>query len=312
MAVTLYSSYDVTGSAKESFENQISLLSPVDVPFQSMIKKMAINNTVHQWAEDALEDSDNTAQKEGFKAADLTQAGVAPVPRVTYTQILAEAVTVSDSTNATDLYGRKQAYAYQLKKKGLKLKKSVEKAFLQNAASTIGDATTARNLGGFESQVAKELGGSAGAGTAPAWASITGGLKEENIWDATLALYTEGSTPSVIMVHPSLMKTISTFQEVGENTGSRVRMFDNMDTTVNVEVKTLIDPLGQNIKVIPNREMDATKVFIFNPSHWAACMFRNFHTYETGKAGSLVEGVVEVELALRHDNQKASAVLTLA
>ena len=118
MTATLYSSYDVTGSAKESFENQISILSPTEVPFQSMIRKMSISNTVHQWAQDALVDSAANAQKEGFAASDLTAVGKAPVPKVTYTQILAKSVQVSDTANSTDLYGRKQAYAYQMKKKG--------------------------------------------------------------------------------------------------------------------------------------------------------------------------------------------------
>jgi hypothetical protein len=298
MAATLYSSYDVTGTAKESFENQISLLSPTEVPFQSMIRKMAISNTVHQWAQDELVNSAQNAQKEGFAATDLNAIGKAPIPKVTYTQIVAKSVQVSDTANSTDLHGRKQAYAYQMKKKGMEIKKDLERALLRNPATTIGTATTARGLGGFEAVINDSLKAT----------SATATFTEDEIFALTEKLYTEGAKATVVMVHPSQMKVFSKFQEIGSQ---RTRIFDNMDTTLNVEVNTLIDPLGQTLKVIPNREMPLDKIFIFNPADWVLCIFRNFHTYETGKDGSRQQGIIEAEIGLRLDNDHAAAVLTI-
>jgi len=301
MAATLYVSYDLKNTDKESFENQISLISPTEVPFQSMIKKMAISNTVHQWLEDSLSDSAANAQKEGFAASSLTTAGKAPVNKVTYTQILAKSVIVSDTANATDLYGRKRAYAYQMKKKGLEIKKDLEKALLSNGATSLGTASApTRKLGGFESLLDSSM---------KATTATTDVFTEEEIFALTEKLYMEGAVPNVIMVHPKHMKAFSRFQE--STTGSRVRMFDNMDTAVNLEVNTLIDPLGQTLKVIPNREMPEDKIFVYNPKDFALLLFRNFHTYETGKDGSRMQGIIEAEIGLRLDNSKAAAALTI-
>ena len=300
MSATLYSSYDVTSTSKKSFENQISLLSPTEVPFQSMIRKISVSNSVHMWAQDELADSADNAQVEGFATASLTAIGKAPTPKSTYTQILAKSVQVSDSANATDLYGRKQAYAYQMKKKGLEIKKDVERALLSSTVSSIGSASGARKLGGFDA-----------AGTIDASLKATSAnvvFTEDEIFALTEKLYNGGANANVIMVHPSQMKHFSKFQEIG---GARTRLFDNMDTKVNVEVNTLIDPLGQTLKVVPNREMPVKKIYIFNPKNFALVLFRNFHTYQNGKDGSREQGVIEVELGLRLDNDKAAAVLTI-
>ena len=48
-----YTSYDVVG-AKEDVSSLITMISPTDTPFTSMIKSEKVNARVFEWQEDSL------------------------------------------------------------------------------------------------------------------------------------------------------------------------------------------------------------------------------------------------------------------
>lgn len=181
----------------------------------------------------------------------------------------------------------------------------------------------ARKTAGFEALVSGDASPDAIQGTvtvkqtAPALAVADGGVtgqfgfKEADVFGLTESLYEAGAQPNIIMYHPAHAKTFSGMMESGTNS-NRQRMFDGAsDTKINTYVATLVDPLGQEFKLIPNRFMPVEKIFVFDPSDWTQMVLRAPQRTKLAKTGSFEKWMIEMEVGLRHRNPWASGVLTL-
>ncbi|MCS5736847.1 DUF5309 domain-containing protein, partial [Herbiconiux daphne] len=97
------------------------------------------------------------------------------------------------------------------------------------------------------------------------------------------------------------------------NAGGRQRMFDGAsDTKVNTYVSTLVDPLGQEYKLIPNRFMPEKAIYVFSPADWTQMVLRAPQRTKLAKQGSNEKWMIEMEVGLRHRNPFASGILKLA
>ena len=314
-----FSTYGQNGK-KLSFANWISNISPEDTPFGSATGKESINQTKHTWQVDSLSKaSADNAVAEGSDAGDAVMKPTTEVSNVT--QILRKVVHVSDSADATANYGRGKELMYQLSKAGAEIKRDLEVSMLTNGPAVAGSAgSQVRKMGGFQALVGMSTGNAVNeaghTGTEPdpdtgavvvAKSGTAGTFTEEQLFDLTGQLYLAGAKADTIMVHPKHAKFFSSLQE---KDATRVRYFQN-NKTIDLEVSTIIDPLGQKFSVVYNRFMPADAVYIFNPSDWTQMVFRAPKREELAKTGSSEKWMIEMETTLLHRNPYASAVLKL-
>ncbi|MGL5012704.1 MAG: SU10 major capsid protein [Bacteroidales bacterium] len=301
---TLYS-YDLNGK-KLSFANWISNLSPMDVPFTSMTGKESVQQTLFQWQTDALAKAAKNAVKEGDQATEGSMRSTTVKSNVT--QILRKVVKVSDTANALANYGRGKELQYQMEKAGKEIKRDLEFAFLNNEGAIQGGTDTARSTAGFHALVAslnqkdEETGAIVHFKT-----KADNSLTEEDIFNMTYNLYLSGSDADIIMFHP---KHASMFSALQEKTSTRMRIFENTPK-YSAYVATLVDPLGKEYKLIPNRWMPETKIYFYNASDWTQMVLRSPQRTKLAKDGSYEKWMIEMEVGLRHRNPFASGVLEL-
>lgn len=301
-----FTSYDISGK-KLSFANWISNLSPQDTYFCSATGKESINQTLFQWQTDSLAAAASNAVIEGSAATDPTLAATTVLNNVT--QILRKVVKVSDTSNVLANYGRGKELQYQMEKKGKEIKRDLEYSLLNNVAKVDGDAVTARETAGFEGLVAAL--GAADPDTGAVVHKSTGTVgtfTEDQLFDITYQLYIAGAQTDTIMFHPSHASFFASLQE--KSTGERQRMFENTPK-LSIYVSTVVDPLGQEFKLVPNRWMPTDKIFVFKASDWTQMVLRAPQRTKLAKDGSYEKWMIEMEVGLRHRNPYASGILAL-
>ncbi|MGL5015985.1 MAG: SU10 major capsid protein [Bacteroidales bacterium] len=313
--MAILTSYDLNGK-KDSFANWISNLSPVDTFFVSVTKKEQVKNTLFQWQTDSLAAASATnAQKESDNAV---MADLAPTKiHQNVTQILRKALEVTDTADAVDSWGRNKELAYQMEKAGLEIKRDLELILLQKAQDKVDgseeDVTTstgaARKTASFGKLVAQSNETDADTG-AKTWikSGVANSLTEAKLFEVTYNLYLAGSNANIIMFHP---KHAAFFSSLMETAATRTKLIENMDTTLNKFVGSIIDPLGQQYKLVPNRFMPTDAVYFFNPVDWTQMVLREPSKMPLAKKGSSERFMIEMEVGLRHKHPFASGVLEL-
>jgi len=311
--------YDLNGK-KLSFANWISNLSPVETPFVSMTGKEGVVQTTFQWQTDRLPAIDlNNAQVEGSKPtiADVIKTEV----KTNNTQILRKVAQVSDTANVVAAYGRGKELQYQLEKAGLEIKRDLELAFLANGAATVGNSSTARKTAGFKGLVSDSATASdqdfnsahadPDTGAKVAFKNGNANLRLEEVFNMTYQLYLANSKANVIMFHPKHAEFFANLVEGVNGVDGRLRVFANGEDSLNFEVNTVIDPLGQKFALMPNRHMPEDYLYFFNPSDWTQMVFRAPTRTKLAKEGSFEKWMIEMEVGLRHRNPYASGVLKI-
>ncbi|AEK81923.1 major head protein [Salmonella phage 7-11] len=310
MADTTLVSYDLNGK-KLSFANWISNLSPDETPFVSMTGKEAINQTLFQWQTDTLETANaNNAVVEGSAAEAPVRSSTTVLSNVT--QILRKVVRVSDTANALANYGRGQELQYQMEKAGKEIKRDLEVALLRNGAKVDGSGTVARKTAGFKALVAAKDAADPDTGAVVHKETATAAtILEAELFDLTYNLYLSGSNANIIMFHPKHAAFFASLMETPAAGANRMKMFDGQDTKFNQYVSTIVDPLGQLFKLIPNRWMGESDIYFFTPSDWTQMVLRAPQRTKLAKDGSYEKWMVEMEVGLRHRNPYASGILTI-
>ena len=310
-------SYDLNGK-KLSFANWISNLSPMDCPFSSMTRKDKTNQVVFQWQTDSLQQAGRNVHGEGDRAQSIPLRSTSTKSNTV--QILRKVVKISDTANALDTYGRDKEVKYQLEKAGKEIKRDLEYALLTNKnAEQDVDGTTPRKTAGYRGLVAPlnmpcpETGAITTIETANPNA-----ISELDIFHLLFSLYTAGSEADTIMYHPKWASFFSSLQESqgtykgldGNPVTNRQRMFNNTPK-LSVYVSTLVDQLGQEFKLIPNRWMPDDAIYIFNPDNWSQVLLREPQRTQLAKDGSYEKWMVEMEVGLRHVNPYSSGLLMI-
>lgn len=316
MAITKMASYDLKDhGTKLSFAEWISNLSPTETPFCSMVGKESIKQTTFQWQTDVMPPvkADN-AVLEGSVPDMEDPASTALLKN--YTQIFRNTVSISDTANAVQSFGRGREVGYQMQKAGLEFKRDMEVAFLQYTG--VGSLATSGNkkgkTAGFVGLCATKAAADGDTGaTTHKETAVQNTVTEAEIFDMTYQLYLANSKANIVMFHPKHAGVFSKMLSADTTglAGNRMKMFKAMDDTYNTEVDTLIDPLGQKFALVPNRHMPENMIYFFNPSDWTQMVLRAPKTVQLAKVGSSEEWMIEAEIGLRHRNKHASGVLEL-
>lgn len=305
MSASKFSTYDQVGQV-EDISDVISMITPSDVPFQTMIKSGSTKSKLVQWQEDVLYPAADNAYPEGSDAPTASHSGT--TMRTNTTQIMMESVKVTATAQAIDLYGRDDELARELSKKGRKLKMDLEKALVGVVQTKVtGDDSTARRFDNVYTQIS--------SATTNDNAGTNRALAESQVLDVSQKLYDEGGEASILMVRPKDTGTVADWAYKITNSAveSRGRPMASGSTTIVHAVDVYKTPVGHTLKVTPNRHMkNATKAeaLVFSPSSWKLRWLRKWLKEKLAKTGDYDGYMLVGEMTLVHANQKISGRIT--
>jgi hypothetical protein len=214
----------------------------MQTPFMSSIGTRNVKNVVFDWQTESLPTPSGTGQLEGFelsRAASTATARVSNVCQISYRD-----ATVTGSQDASDAAGKRSEMAHQLAIMAKALKRDMEEALCQKGAKTTGDATTARQTGGFESWITTNDSISGFTGRSQARQMV-----DANTVEASVSIYSSDFgelkiVPSNRSRERSLLLVDPEFAKV-----SYLRSFDTIDiaTIGDAETKMIVVEYGLEV-----------------------------------------------------------------
>ena len=306
MANPVFETYGTVG-IREDLADIIYNIAPTDTPFMSNVGKGTASGTYHEWQTDDLTAAADNKVAEG--AAAPAAESVASVRVGNYTQIASKTVSVTGSNEAADAAGRASQMAYQLAKKGMELKRDMEKTLVgTDKAQVAGSAGTARELASVTSWLGTNCsfgtGGDApdGNGTDIGAAGTDRDFTETLLTGVVEDCWVQGGTPSIIMCNAFQKAKITAF------TGNATRYKDVGDKTIVNAVDVYVSDYGE-LAVVPNRFMLNETVLVLQPDMFSVDTYRDFQTNDIAKTGDFESKQLLVEYTLCSKNEAASGVI---
>tara|TARA_R110002124_G_scaffold260642_2_gene426558 strand:- start:497 stop:1450 length:954 start_codon:yes stop_codon:yes gene_type:complete len=312
--MAVYQTYQSIGN-REDLTDMIYNISPTDTPFMSSIGKTKATAVNHEWQTDSLAAA--TIVNHAVEGADATSATLAPTTRIgNRTQIVQKTIQIAGTEETIDKAGRKSEKAYQLAKASSELKRDMEKILLCNQAAANGDATNPRKLGSLQAWLSTNTSVGAGAGVTGSGgttARVDGtdrAFTEPLLKAAVKAAYTQGGTPTVLMVPPTQKQVVSGFAGIAEQ---RYQAPSNAPTTIIGAADVYLSDFG-TLSVVPNRFTTADadggeQAFVLDPEFAAVAFLRPFQTNELARTGDSDKTQLLAEFTLEVKNEAAHALI---
>ena len=293
---------------RESLEDEIYLVDPIDTPLLSSVAHITGEATLIEWQTQALAAADGAnAVLEGDDGT--TTARTVTVRESNTLQISDKISYVSGTQQAVVSAGRSDELSYQVGLDKLALKRDLETILLRNQQEATGDSTTARTLGALPSwltsNVSRGVGGSNGSrgnttatdGTARALTETMFKTVERSIWD-------NGGKPDLIMLGSFNKGVFSAFS------GNATRMKSAEDKTL-VATIDMWDGDFAKAKVLPNRFQRARELWLLEQRMLAVAFLRgrNMVTQDLSKTGDSDRRQSLSEYTLIVRNQQALGVV---
>lgn len=283
-------------------------VSPAETPFLSKIPRVKATGTKHEWQIDALAAA--SATNFVIEGDDATTDAVTATSRVyNYRAISDKVARVTGTQEAVSKAGRRSEMAYQMERRMKELKRDVEKIHLENNASVAGNDTLAAESAGLQAwvktntSIAADATASAGNGT-DAHTDGTARALTETMVETVLALaWTNGGNPTMGVCNAFQKRKFAAFS------GSSTKFSDGDAKKVINSVDVYIDPLGNEVKLVPCRQAPADVVYFVDPEYVAHAVLRDFGTTELAKTGDSVRKQILTEYTLEVRNEKAHAAI---
>jgi len=298
-----FDTYTATAD-REDLSNIIYNISPMQTPFMSSIGTRNVKNVVFDWQTESLPTPSGTGQLEGFelsRAASTATARVSNVCQISYRD-----ATVTGSQDASDAAGKRSEMAHQLAIMAKALKRDMEEALSQKGAKTTGNATTARQTGGFESWITTNdsrgtNGASTGGGAAPTDGTQRA-LTETLLKDVLELMFASGAEPNLAICGPHNKQVISGF------TGrSQARQMVDANT-VEASVSIYSSDFGE-LKIVPSNRSRERSLLLVDPEMAKVSYLRDFKTVDIATIGDAVTKMIVVEYGLEVSNEAAHGVV---
>jgi hypothetical protein len=322
-AFTSYSGDSGSTRNRETFSDLISMITPDETPFYSLIRKEKAEGTHPEWSIDTLSTPVTTnAQFEGNTYA---FSAITPTTRVgNYCQISTKEFAITETQEVVSKAGPKSELGRERAKKGVELKTDIEAAMLSNNASVAGAQATARQSGGFRAWLASNdsLGatGSSGgfnsgtgvvdAATNGTQRTFTKTLLDDNI-ETT---YKAGGNPTILMLSPYAKRVFSTFMSDGNVAAFRTPLTGKSQGTIVGAADAYLSDFGL-IDVVPNRQMVrvaalARNAYLITPDKVSKMFLRDIQEdKDVAKTGDALPKVIKCEWALCVKNEAAHGVI---
>ena len=325
-----FTTYNAVGN-REDLSNVIYNIDPFDTPVMSAIRRRNVKNRLFDWQTEFLPTVANPVVP-GTGAVDLTPTGanaqfegfaLAPsaaqptIRQNNVTQIAKRDATISGSQEESDAAGKGSEMSHQMAMASKVLKSDMETAICSRQPRIDGNDTgpTARVTEGIPHWLARakdKTGAIAGAiapGTAvtglpvlstdlfPAPTAVQ--LTEAMVGDAMQKAYTNGASPTLMVVPPGPKRTVSTF------TGRSTTQVLVGKTEVVSTVDVIATDFGR-IKVIPSRWLPPDVGLIIDPDYLALAFFRSFRQYLMARTGDAETRMIICEFGVEVRNALAS------
>jgi hypothetical protein len=298
-----FDTYTATAD-REDLSNIIYNISPMQTPFMSSIGTRNVKNVVFDWQTESLPTPSGTGQLEGFelsRAASTATARVSNVCQISYRD-----ATVTGSQDAADAAGKRSEMAHQLAIMAKALKRDMEEALCQKGAKTTGNATTARQTGGFESWITTNdsrgtNGASTGGGAAPTDGTQRA-LTETLLKDVLELMFASGAEPNLAICGPHNKQVISGF------TGrSQARQMVDANT-VEASVSIYSSDFGE-LKIVPSNRSRERSLLLVDPEFAKVSYLRSFDTIDIATIGDAETKMIVVEYGLEVGNEAAHGIV---
>ncbi len=302
-----FSSFDAIGE-REDLVDVIYDISPQDTPIMSSIGKGRASAVYHEWQTDSLAAA--TSGNAAVEGADATAATLSPTTRLgNYTQIVQKTVQVSGTLEAVDKAGRKSEKAYQLAKASAELKRDIETIITANQGRTAGSSTSARKMASLLSWIKTNTNKGGGTtatdpttiGESTRGDGITRTFQESMLKDVVQQVYTEGGTPTLLVVPPALKQVVSGF------TGLTQHRY-NSNATAEITILAGADLYQSDfgvLQIVPNRFMRTRDALVLDPEYASLNYLRPFQTNEIARQGDSQKTQILAELALEVKQEAA-------
>ena len=315
---------------REDLSDVISMISPYDTPFFSMIGTVAATSTKHEWVRDSLKAVSSAGALEGDEFSGATL--VDPTRTSNYTQILRKDFSVTGTNEAVTHAGMASQFSYQMMKALRELARNTEQALLcqndQGNPGEPGDGTTARTMKGLYHNIVDDAlnnfifdcgyatnGGAAGDSTdgtgAPGTSTDTtaDNLTETEFNTLLQRMWEAGVAPDTVLASPAAKRDITAFA------GSSIARFnvDRNELVKNVmryesdfgTVDVILERFGPVGAASANGDTgkiaavtDSQTAFAFERQHINKAILRPTVAERLPKSGDSERGMVLHELTL--------------
>ena len=299
---------------REDLANVIYNISPEETPFQSNVARVNVKNTFFEWQTDSLAAAN--AANAALEGDDITSFdAVTPTSRLgNYTQISRKTVVISDTMESVDKAGRRSELAYQMAKEGAELKRDMEAVLLANSAATAGNTTTARVTAGLpaflRTNTSFGVGGanptvSSGVVNAARTDGTQRAFTEAQLKTVISGVWTQGSTPKVLMVGAFNKQAVSAFAGIAQ---VRWNQASPKPATIIGAADVYVSDFGA-VSIVPNRFQRARDAFVLNPEYAACAILRPIQVKELAKTGDAEKRLMICEYGLQVRQESAHGIV---
>jgi hypothetical protein len=333
----------VNAGEREDLANFISMISRDEVPFLASIGRTKATAILHEWQTDELSAPAAGEVAEGVTFATQAAAQAAEPFRTrlaNYAQINSKTCTVTGTKRAVDQAGVADEYAYQLKKRGVEMKRDQEFGLVATNQSSSGAGT--RTFGGYQAwanvNVVNVLGVPAeytapvntGGGVAGTYATVTApdasALALSSVDSLMQTIYEQGGKATKLMTSPANKRAFSArAQAAGSVSGSagdgNVRRNIDTDGKLRQSVEIYQSDFG-DIMVVPNYVMGLASTitgiaqgganffaFVYDPMWFSWATLRPMQEVDLGQLGDSIIGQIVEEGTLECKNPKGSGLI---
>lgn len=291
---------------REDLSNIIYDISPAETPFLSKIPKTKASGVKHEWQTHALTAA--SATNKVLEGDDATTDASTVTARVyNYRQISDKVARVTGTQEVVDKAGRRSEMAFQMEARMKEIKRDVEMRLLSNLASAAGNATLEPECAGAQTWVktntdkAADATASAGNGTDIHTDGTARALQESQVESVLALAWTNGGNPTMGILNAFQKRKFAAFS------GSSTKMSDGEKKKVVNSVDIYIDPLGNEVRLVPCRQCPTDVVYFFDTEHVKFAVLRDFKTHDLAKTGDSERKQILVEYTLEMCQEKAHA-----
>lgn len=291
---------------KEDLSDIIYDISPAETPFLSAIPKSKATGTKHEWQIHSLTAASSTNFV--LEGDDATTDAATTTTRVyNYRAISDKVARVTGTQEVVDKAGRSKEMAFQMEARMKELKRDVEKILLENNASVAGNATLAPECGGAQAwiktntSIAADATASAGNGTDAHTDGTARALQESFVETVLASAWSNGGTPTLGILNAFQKRKFATFS------GSSTKTSDGDKKKVVNSVDIYIDPLGNEVRLVPCRQCPTDVIYFFDPEYVKFAVLRDFKTHDLAKTGDSERKQILAEYTLEMCNEAGHA-----
>ena len=310
-----FTKYSVVG-LREDLSSLIANISPEETPFVTNVtKRRSVSNTFFEWQQDSLAAAAANAQIDGDDVASFT-ATTATSRLGNYTQILRNDFIIADNLGGSlDLAGRRSEIAYQTAKIGKEQRRDLEFNLCGvNQAAVAGNNTTARktaSLSAFiKTNTSKGTGGadptvSSGVVNAARTDGTARSLSETMLKDVIQSAWTEGGSPTMLMVGAFNKRAVSAFAGIA----AQRYMAPSDGPTQIVGAADVYQSDFGSISIIPNRFSRSRDAYLLDPDLIEIAQLRPMSSQELAKTGDATKFMIIQESGLQVNQEAGLGII---